>query len=50
LDFQAGGKMCIGGFCRAPNSTGQDLPVKGKFLPGWGIFCRVFESKKARKR
>jgi hypothetical protein len=49
LDFQTGGKTCTGGFCRMPNSTGQYLPVKGKFLPGGGNFCRVFELKKTRK-
>jgi hypothetical protein len=49
LDFQTGGKTGLIVFCRAPDSTGHYLPVKGKNLPGCGNLCRVFESKKARK-
>jgi hypothetical protein len=49
LDFQTDGKIGLRDFCRVLNSTGQYLPVKGKILPGYGSFCRVFESKKSRK-
>jgi hypothetical protein len=34
LDFQIGGKSCGALSCRLVFLTGQDLPVKGKILPG----------------
>jgi hypothetical protein len=34
FDFEAGGKIGPGASFRAAATTGQDLPVKGKNLPG----------------
>jgi hypothetical protein len=41
LDFQLGGKSRVVHSCRSAFLTGQDLPVKGKNLPGAGRICRV---------
>jgi hypothetical protein len=46
LDFQRGGKCCAVRYCRSAFLTGQDLPVKGKILPGAGNFCRVLNQTK----
>jgi hypothetical protein len=50
LDFQTRGKSRVARFCRGAFLTGQDLPVKGKFLPGWRKFLPGFESKPMRIR
>jgi hypothetical protein len=34
FDFEVGGKSIAGGYCPMPIPAGQNLPVKGKILPG----------------
>jgi hypothetical protein len=41
LDFARDRKKPPGDNFRIRSSTGQDLPVKRKNLPGVGILCRV---------